>query len=114
MVGRPEDGPGIEGAPVCLLERVSAFLSQQRAKLRHELDNAQSGATTCISTHVQLQNHYATNRINACSEVAASLLSMDSIEANIINIFSTMVFHCKAMRVMSPWGFGRAFNRGGV
>lgn len=44
MVGRPEDGPGIEGAPVSLVERVSAFLSQQRAKLRQELDSAHSGA----------------------------------------------------------------------
>lgn len=40
MVGRPEDGPGIEGAPLALLERVTAFLAQERAKLRTELNAA--------------------------------------------------------------------------
>lgn len=43
MVGRPEDGPGIEGAPLALLERVTTFLSQERAKLRTELTAANSG-----------------------------------------------------------------------
>ena len=45
MVGRPEDGPGIEGAPLALLERVTAFLAQERAKLRTELKSANAGAT---------------------------------------------------------------------
>lgn len=43
MVGRPEDGPGIEGAPLALLERVTAFLAQERAKLRTELNSANTG-----------------------------------------------------------------------
>ncbi|BDA44330.1 Uncharacterized tRNA/rRNA methyltransferase YfiF at C-terminar half [Coccomyxa sp. Obi] len=43
MVGRPEDGPGIEGAPLALLERVTAFLAQERAKLRTELNAANTG-----------------------------------------------------------------------
>lgn len=43
MVGRPEDGPGIEGAPAALLERVTVFLAQERAKLRSELDATSTG-----------------------------------------------------------------------
>ena len=43
MVGKPEDGPGIEGAPLALLERVTAFLARERAKLRTELNAANTG-----------------------------------------------------------------------
>jgi hypothetical protein len=43
MVGKPGDGPGVEGAPVSLLERVTEFLTQERARLRHELNKPLSG-----------------------------------------------------------------------
>lgn len=62
MVGRPEDGPGIEGAPLALLERVTAFLAQERAKLRTELNAANTG-TNCSSLKPARALHFVRDAI---------------------------------------------------
>ena len=44
LIGRPEEGPGIEGAPQDLLDRVTRYLVQERGKLRADAaDNAAGG-----------------------------------------------------------------------
>ena len=51
LVGRPEEGAslGCEGAPAALLDRVSAFLAQERARLRSNLDACKfKGKRSCL------------------------------------------------------------------
>ena len=43
LIGRPEEGPGIEGAPQDLLDRVTRYLVQERSKLRVEAASSTAG-----------------------------------------------------------------------
>lgn len=49
LIGRPEEGPGIEGAPQDLLDRVTRYLVQERGKLR--ADAADSASGKCFDAH---------------------------------------------------------------
>ena len=45
LFGRPEEGPGIEGAPQDLLDRVTNYLIQERGKLRAEAATSIAGSS---------------------------------------------------------------------
>ncbi len=45
LIGRPEEGPGIEGAPQDLLDRVTNYLIQERGKLRAEAASSTAGSS---------------------------------------------------------------------
>ena len=43
LIGRPEEGPGIEDAPQDLLDRVTTYLIQERGKLRADAASSTAG-----------------------------------------------------------------------
>ena len=43
LAGRPEEGQGMEGAPQDLLDRVTAYLIQERGKLRADAASSAAG-----------------------------------------------------------------------
>ncbi len=54
LIGRVEEGPGIEGAPQDLLDRVTRYLVQARGKLRADAASSAAGdlffsSHSCIS-----------------------------------------------------------------
>ena len=52
LAGRPEEGPGMEGAPQDLLDRVTAYLIQERGKLRADTASSAAGGSHYRHSHV--------------------------------------------------------------
>ena len=88
LVGRPEEaGAGCEGAPAALLDRVIAFLAQERARLRADVGTRMltAGERSCLcSPALQWWHRHSTHNLGRRQQ---SMYNWKGVQRCVIALF---------------------------